>query len=413
VPIVQPLKAGWTSHRSSISYIFANEPRCDSQLRRARNPAPEKASLAFLLVAALLIVFASLLPSLRVDERAPRSRDRLPARPARDRNRRAGGEPHPRARRRPGHLAGRARLERPRYVMIARLAPAFQPSEPGAQLAWTVIGIGLYVATLYVVRQSRDLERYRFIMLFVALALLVSPLIPKFGENINGARLWVHFGLPNPIPADRDRQAPARLVLRQLLHRKARAVHDPTRRVGNHLLPDIRAFGPIAIAVVISLLGHPRRARHRIRGCWLFVVFLAMLWVNDGRWTHHAHRPLRLRCGDVSRESPARPGERQDRAMARSLKYLNDTAGYTRPAPVQGELAFGAAGCSGPASLLGLVGHRATARATSDFIFARVRRRARIFGTTAILAAFVLIIGAGLRAAMRARSSLPSSPPSG
>ena len=51
-----------------------------------------------------------------------------------------------------------------------------------------------------IVQRSRDLERYRFIMLFVAFGLLLSPLLPKLGGtaagggNLNGTKLWIHFG---------------------------------------------------------------------------------------------------------------------------------------------------------------------------------------------------------------------------
>ena len=53
-------------------------------------------------------------------------------------------------------------------------------------------GVVLYVLTLLVVRYSRDLERYRYLLLLLAgILLVVSPL---FFSPINGARLWVHVG---------------------------------------------------------------------------------------------------------------------------------------------------------------------------------------------------------------------------
>ncbi len=73
------------------------------------------------------------------------------------------------------------------YVVIAR----WDPGQAQGQAAWAALGIGLYVLTLLVVRYSRDLERYRYLLLLVAGIFLVVPL---FFSPIGGARLWVHYG---------------------------------------------------------------------------------------------------------------------------------------------------------------------------------------------------------------------------
>jgi len=105
-----------------------------------------------------------------------------------------------------------------------------------------VIGIGLYVATLYVVRQSRDLERYRFIMLFVALALLVSPLIPNSART-STARAVGALRLQNQFQPIEIAKLLLVLFFASYFIEKRELFTIPTRRVGNHLLPDIRAFG--------------------------------------------------------------------------------------------------------------------------------------------------------------------------
>ena len=40
----------------------------------------------------------------------------------------------------------------------------------------------------------RDLDRYRFLSLTGAVLLLLLPLVPGLGANINGARLWIILG---------------------------------------------------------------------------------------------------------------------------------------------------------------------------------------------------------------------------
>ena len=123
-------------------------------------------------------------------------------------------------------------------------------NNPRGQLLWTVVGLVLYVATLLLVRRSRDLERYRYLTLVVAFLLLVSPMIPKLGLSVGGARLWVHFHSFEFQPVE---VAKLLLVLffASYFVEKRELLTLRTRRVGNHLLPDLRAFGPIAVAGVM------------------------------------------------------------------------------------------------------------------------------------------------------------------
>jgi len=96
--------------------------------------------------------------------------------------------------------------------------------------------------------------------------------------------------------------------------------------------------------------------------------------------------------------------------MARSLELLRQPRGIRRPAAVQGELGLRRGGLFGPASASGLVGDpRNLPVATSDFIFAAFGGRARIFGTTRSRRIRAPSSAQGYGAAMRARSSLPSS----
>ena len=60
---------------------------------------------------------------------------------------------------------------------------------------WVVIGVGAFTATLVWLRRDyRILERYKYVLGVVAILLLFMPLAPGIGETINGARLWVRFG---------------------------------------------------------------------------------------------------------------------------------------------------------------------------------------------------------------------------
>ena len=108
------------------------------------------------------------------------------------------------------------------YVVIARW-DHWYPGEARNQAVWTAAGAAPAALTLIVVRYSRDLERYRYLLLLLAGILPVSPL---FFSPINGARLWVHFGELR-VPADRVLENPPLHLLRLVLRgEQGNALHS-------------------------------------------------------------------------------------------------------------------------------------------------------------------------------------------
>jgi cell division protein FtsW (lipid II flippase) len=69
------------------------------------------------------------------------------------------------------------------------------PSDAFKQGLWIVIGVGLFALALFGLRRDyRVLENYKYLFGISAIGLLFLPRLPHFGETVNGARLWVHFG---------------------------------------------------------------------------------------------------------------------------------------------------------------------------------------------------------------------------
>ena len=372
---------------------------CDRRDTAARR----RSELGLLLVGALVVVFASLLPSLAQSNALPaheisfligligvgvvvQCANRLLV-PYAD----------------PVLLPVALILNGLGYVMIDRLDPRYA----GQQLAWTVLGVGAYVATLMIVQRSRDLERYRFIMLFVAFGLLLSPLLPVLGgttaggNNLNGTRLWIHFGSTLEFQPVEIAKLLLVLFFASYFVEKRELFTISTRRVGNHLLPDLRAFGPIAVAAAMSLM--VILAERDIGfALLLFVVFLGMLWVTTGRWTYLVIGLVAFVVATYVASQVLTVVNARIEIWLDPWKYVNSGGYYAGAQPVDGELAFGRGGLFG--SGLGLGIPSTIPVSTSDFIFAAFGEELGLFGTTAIVAAFLLIAGAGFRAAIRARS---------
>jgi len=63
------------------------------------------------------------------------------------------------------------------------------------QIAWTAIGLALFVAVLVLVRDHRTLSRYGYTAGFAGLVLLALPgLLPSAISEVNGAKLWIRIG---------------------------------------------------------------------------------------------------------------------------------------------------------------------------------------------------------------------------
>jgi cell division protein FtsW (lipid II flippase) len=64
------------------------------------------------------------------------------------------------------------------------------------QIAWTAVGLVLFVAVLGLVRDHRLLARYAYTAGFTGLVLLALPgVLPASISEVNGARLWLRLGI--------------------------------------------------------------------------------------------------------------------------------------------------------------------------------------------------------------------------
>jgi cell division protein FtsW (lipid II flippase) len=69
------------------------------------------------------------------------------------------------------------------------------PDNAFRQGLWIVVGVGVFSATLLVLRRDfRRLESYKYILGLTSIVLLALPALPLIGQTVNGARLWVKLG---------------------------------------------------------------------------------------------------------------------------------------------------------------------------------------------------------------------------
>ena len=279
------------------------------------------------------------------------------------------------------------------YVFIARL----DEDLAALQATWTAVGIAAYVGTLVVVRRTRMLERYRYTFMLVGIGLLLLPLVPGLGVTINGARIWVRFGPLSFQPGEFAKIALAVFFASYLVERRE-LLGMASRRVGPLTLPDLRHFGPVLLAWGVSLLV---MVAERDLGSSLlfFTLFVVMLWLATERLTYLAVGLVLFAGGAVTAWSMF------DHVKARVDLWLDpwDEVATSVPQVVEAAFAMAWGGLTGTGPGIGNTGRIPAAE--NDMIFAAIGEELGLLGATAVLAAFLLLIGSGLRIALRSRSS--------
>lgn len=276
------------------------------------------------------------------------------------------------------------------YVFIART----DEDLAGLQATWTAVGVAAFVVTLVVIRRVRQLERYRYTFALVGIALLLLPLVPVIGREINGARIWVSIGPLNFQPGEPAKLALAVFLSAYLVERRELLALS-LRRIGPVPVPDPRYLGPVLLAWGVSVMV---MVFEKDLGSSLlfFALFIVLVWVATERNAY-----LVLGVGLFAAGA----------AVAYNLfGHVRDrVAIWLDPWPeakstgfqlVEAAFALAAGGVTGSGPGLGEP-ERIPARET-DFIFAVIGEELGLLGGTAILAAFILLVGSGLRIALRA-----------
>ncbi len=166
-------------------------------------------------------------------------------------------------------------------AVIHRLDLADDTTFARQQLTWMTIGVALFVATLFLLRDHRVLQRFTYTSGLAAIILLLLPMLPVIGVEKNGARIWVNLG---PIGFQPGEVAKVLLVIAfagyLVLHRDALALAG--RRVAMIDLPRGRDLGPILAMWLVSM-GILVFQRDLGSSLLFFGIFLTMLYTATER----------------------------------------------------------------------------------------------------------------------------------
>ncbi len=277
------------------------------------------------------------------------------------------------------------------------------------QAQWFVLGLVLFAATIVVFRDYRRLERYRYLIVFASLGLLVLPRLPGIGAQVNGAYLGVRIpGLFIFQPAEFAKIGLV-VFLASYLRDTRQVMVMGARRVLGLTIPPIKHFGPVAviwgIAMVIMFLLHDIGSSLMFYGSLLAILYVATGRVSFvliglvafalGAWfaaTHVAHIHDRITAW-LHPFQPAvyrKGGGSYQLANAQFIQAAGGLFGR----------GFGQATITIPGS-----GANYLPAPDTDMIYAVVVGELGLFGGAGILLAYLAFVARGFKIAVLARDS--------
>ena len=275
------------------------------------------------------------------------------------------------------------------YVMITRLDDELA----ALQTLWSFVAIAAFVATLFLVQRTADLARYKWTLFFGGAFLLLLPMVPGIGVNINGARIWVQLGPISFQPGEFAKIALAVFFAAYLAERRE-LIAASTWKIGPLRLPEFQYIAPILVAWGFSVMVMVGQ-RDLGSSLLFFTLFVVMMWVATERVTY-------LVIGFVLFGAAAFAawkmfGHVQTRVDI-WLDPWQDEYGKGFQI-VQALYGIGDGGIVGTG--LGRGSPDKVPEAQNDFIFAAIGEELGLVGATTVLMAYLLLIGAGLRIALR------------
>lgn len=279
-------------------------------------------------------------------------------------------------------------------------------SSPSTQLMWMTIGVLLFCATLFVVRDHRLLQRFTYTFGLAAIVLLIMPLLPGIGMNKNGARIWIHVGSMSFQPGE---VAKVLLVLTfagyLTMHKDALALAG--RRFLFIDLPRGRDLFPILMMWLVGI-GILVLQKDLGSAVLFFGLFTVMVYVATERpgWLAVAGL-LALLAGVAVWLVISSGATFLDHVQTRvdtwlhPMEYFGAQSGPNSDQLVNGQFGMAWGGMLGRGFGEGMP--YLTPLADSDFIIASIGEELGLTGVMAVLLMYVLIVERAMRTALISR----------
>ncbi|MFF5575616.1 FtsW/RodA/SpoVE family cell cycle protein [Streptomyces luteogriseus] len=264
-----------------------------------------------------------------------------------------------------------------------------------AQLVWSTLGVALFILVVLLLRDHRVLQRYTYVCVVAALALLTLPIL---FPAVNGARIWIRIAGFSIQPGEFAKVLLAVFFAAYLAANRS-ALAYTGRRVWKLQLPTGRVLGPI-LAIWLVSVGVLVLERDLGTSLLFFGLFVVLLYVATGRTGWIAVGLLLAVLGAVA------VGRMEPHVHSRIETWLHPfasiEAGEGANQLAQSLFAFAEGGMLGTGLGLGhsfLIGFAVK----SDFILATAGEELGLAGIAAVFLLYGLLVERGFRAGLAQR----------
>ncbi|NKX55469.1 FtsW/RodA/SpoVE family cell cycle protein [Arthrobacter mobilis] len=288
-------------------------------------------------------------------------------------------------------------------AMIQRLDVAMDPPTTAAarQLMWTAIAAVVAIALIMLLKDHRVLRRFTYISLILSALLLVLPLLPGVGMELNGARIWVNLGFATFQPGEIAKITLA-IFFAGYLSTNRDLILLAGKKIGPLQLPRWKDMGPMLAAWLVSI-GVLIFQRDLGSAILFFGLFMAMIYVATSRISWVLIGLLMIAFGGFV------AFQLFPHVTARIDGWLNafDPEVYNAPGGshqiVQGLFGLASGGLTGTG--LGQGRPDLVTFANSDMIIAALGEELGLIGVSAIVMLYLLLISRGIRTALGTRDA--------
>jgi cell division protein FtsW (lipid II flippase) len=299
-----------------------------------------------------------------------------------------------------------------RRLDLAEARPAERADFPifagdgGRQLAWTLAAVVGAALLLIVVRDHRAVSRYAYTLGLAGIVLVMIPaVLPRRFSEINGAKLWIKFGSLFSIQPGEFAKLALLSFFAYYLVRKREVLSLASRRVLGVDFPRGRDLGPVVVVWLLSLmvLVFEKDLGTSLLYFGMFVVTLYVAtervsWLIIGLLLFFGGACLAYALGGTV----GGPFLNFHQRVGVWLDPFADphASGYQL---TQSLLGLGTGGMFGTGPGAGQPTQ--VPEVHNDFIFAGMGEEIGLFGPSALLVVYLLIVERGLRAALAVRDS--------
>ena len=266
------------------------------------------------------------------------------------------------------------------------------------QVAWTAIGLALFVGVLFLVRNHRTLARYGYTAGFVGLVLLALPgLLPSSISEVNGAKIWLRLGIFSIQPGEFAKIALI-VFFSVFLMQKRDLFSDAGKKFLGMEFPRARDLAPLLIAWGLSV-GVLVLERDLGTSLLFFGIVLVLLYTATGKASWMVIGLAFFVAGGVVAY------QLFGHVRTRVQIWMDPFADFNGAGYQIGQALFGLGTGGIGGTGLGAGRPDLVPYAESDFMLSSLGEELGLVGLAAILVVYLVLITRGLRSALAVRDN--------